>query len=99
MVAPSIEKLKCEACGAELNIAPVADIVKCGHCGTEYRVRRRDTGIGRPLQLDDTVYYVETILDGDHYVGEKQPLRFWIWVAAAIIVAFLAAVYVLFGGC
>lgn len=99
MVEPSLIRLECEACGAGLHIEPGADIVKCSHCGTEYRVREHDSGIGRPLQLNDNVYYVETIFDGDHYVGQKNPWRFWLWIAALVAVLFLALLYVVFGGC
>ncbi|MCP4231533.1 MAG: hypothetical protein GY771_15490 [bacterium] len=73
MLEPGIEKLNCEAWGAGLHPEPGAGLIRCGYCGTEYRVREHNSGIGRSLLLDDTVYYVETILDGDHYVGEKQP--------------------------
>jgi len=99
MVKPSLLKLKCEACGADLHIELGADIVKCGHCATEYRVQKYNTGIGRPILLDDKIYYVETILDGDHYVGEKNPWRFWLWIAALALVLILALLYVVFGGC
>ena len=56
MVEPGIEKLKCKACGAGLHIEAGADIIKCDHCSTEYRVQEHDTGIGRPIALEDNIY-------------------------------------------
>ena len=99
MVEPNLIRLECEACGESLHIDSGPGEVKCGECGTEYRVRRRNTGIGRPIALEDKIYYVETIYDGDHYVGEKNPWRFWLWIGALAVVLFLALLYVVFGGC
>ncbi len=98
MPDPGLLRLECEACGENLHIEKYGEIVKCGKCGTEYRVRRR-AGAGRPIALHDRIYYVETIYDGDHYVSEKNPFRFWIWIAALVVILFIAVIYAVFGGC
>ena len=76
MLEPGIEKLNCEACGAGLHPEPGTDIIRCGYCGTEYRVRERDSGGDRPVLLNDTVYYVETIPEGEYSVEEKKNVHF-----------------------